>query len=157
MIEITDNKEHDVAEFLDALSKRSYFFDSGLRFECVRCGACCTGDPGVVFIPQGKIAVIADYLEISHRELKKQYLYPYSGGFSVREFNDGRCFFFGENGCTIYPVRPVQCMVYPFWFENLKNQDEWQRTIHECKGIGKGRLYTKEDILHKAGLDRDER
>ena len=31
------------------ISNRPYFFDRGIHFECRRCGACCTGDPGIVY------------------------------------------------------------------------------------------------------------
>jgi hypothetical protein len=29
---------------------RQYFFDDGLRFECTKCGHCCSGSPGKVFL-----------------------------------------------------------------------------------------------------------
>ncbi len=52
---------------MNRLDQRSYFFDAGIRFECRRCGACCTGDPGVVRVNEQEIAEIAAYLVPIHK------------------------------------------------------------------------------------------
>jgi Fe-S-cluster containining protein len=128
------------------LYHRSYFFDQGIHFECQQCGACCTGDPGIIFVRKDELMRIAEYLSVQVSFFIEKYLYPIKKGFSIRELADGRCSFY-ENGCTIYPVRPDQCKTFPFWFENLRSAKKWNRICKKCPGIGCGPLYSKERIL----------
>ena len=123
-----------------------YFFDKGVHFECQKCGACCTGDPGTVYVAKDEILTIAEFINFSVSIFKREYLYPFRDSYSIKEENDGRCRFY-EYGCLIYPVRPLQCQVFPFWFENLRSPGNWKRVSRECPGIGQGRLYPREEIL----------
>jgi Fe-S-cluster containining protein len=131
---------------MNGLDQRSYFFDEGIRFECQRCGDCCTGDPGVVRVDEGEIADIAAYLGMSASAVVGGFLYPWENGHSIREAGDGRCLFF-EGGCRIYPVRPTQCRAFPFWFANLRSEARWNKIHNQCPGIGTGRRYTKSEIM----------
>ena len=132
------------------LAEPRHFFDVGIRFECQRCGACCTGDPGTIYAAVDEIESIAEYLDISAGDLKTRYGYPYRGSISFREEADGRCCFY-ENGCRIYPVRPRQCRTYPFWFDIMRSEKRWRKAARECPGIGKGRLFPREEILARIG------
>ena len=134
---------------MDTLNKRSYFFDGGLRFECRGCGACCTGDPGTIYVGALEIARIAQFLRVPVSVFKDTYLYPFRDSYSIREDSEGRCFFY-EEGCTIYSVRPTQCSTFPFWFHNLRSEKIWQDLAGDCPGVGRGRLYSKEEILEIA-------
>ena len=37
------------------------WYDAGLKFQCTRCGACCTGAPGYVWVNGEEIARLAAY------------------------------------------------------------------------------------------------
>jgi Fe-S-cluster containining protein len=128
------------------LSDRPYFFDQGIYFECRRCGACCTGDPGIVYADKDEAMRIAKYLYMEFSFFADTYLYPLRAGYGIREHPDGRCFFY-DSGCVIYPVRPHQCRTYPFWFENLRSVKKWKPVCKACQGIGNGAFYSKEKIL----------
>ena len=132
---------------MNRLDQRSYFFDAGIRFTCRRCGACCTGDPGVVRVNEREVADIAAYLSISASPFGDTFLYTWENQQCIRETDDGRCLFF-DNGCRIYPVRPRQCRTFPFWFTNLRAEAQWNKIRSQCPGIGIGRLYTKAEILN---------
>ncbi len=134
---------------LDPLEQRSYFFDAGIRFQCLRCGACCTGEPGTIYVAQDEIVPLAAHLRLSVDDFIQQYLYPFKDSYSIGEHADGRCLFF-DNGCTIYPLRPHQCRTFPFWFSNLRSEDRWRRIQDKCPGIGRGRLYRRDEILSLA-------
>ena len=100
------------------------WYAKGLRFECTRCGNCCIGDGRYVFVYPGldETFRIARHLGIAREDLIE-------GG-----------------ACMIYPVRPGQCRTWPFWRSNLK-RDEWHGFIKgRCPGIGRGRLYFREEI-----------
>jgi Fe-S-cluster containining protein len=132
--------------FMKELDQRPYFFDPGIRFQCQGCGACCTGAPGVVRVDAQEAAGIAAFLELPLQQVVDTCLFPWEDGYSVREDDDGRCLFY-ENGCRIYPVRPAQCRTYPFWISILRSEARWESIRRQCPGIGRGRRYTKADIL----------
>jgi uncharacterized protein len=126
--------------------KRPYFFDAGIRFQCQRCGCCCTGDPGTIYVTQDEIVSLAAHLHLTIDDFTQRYLYPFKDSFSIGEHADGRCLFF-DNGCTIYPLRPGQCRTFPFWFSNLRSEDRWREIQKKCRGIGRGRRYSRDEIL----------
>lgn len=131
---------------MESAYNRSYFFDQGIQFECQRCGACCTGDPGIVYVNIEEVERIAEYLSNEISSFIKEYLFPLGTGYRIKEHSDGRCYFY-DSGCTIYPVRPFQCKTYPFWFENLRSKKRWKCVLRECPGIGCGPLYSRDKIL----------
>ena len=79
----------------------------------------------------------------------------HKNSYSILEDSDGRCLFYEDDGCKIYPVRPNQCAAYPFWFENLRSIKEWRRITRECPGIGRGPLYAKEQVLKMVRSNMD--
>jgi Fe-S-cluster containining protein len=130
------------------LYRRPYFFDQGLRFTCQECGRCCTGAPGRVFLPAGRLSKVAALLERPAADLVRNDLLPAPGGFRIREDAGGRCRFLREaGGCRIYPVRPPQCISYPFWFQILRRAENWQALRRQCPGAGRGALFSKARIL----------
>jgi len=131
-----------------------YFFDSGIRFECRRCGACCTGDPGIVRISGPEIRILADFLKIPVSDLTRKHLRPITSGFSISEEADGACRFY-DQGCQIYPVRPLQCRTYPFWLSHMRSQRQWENALRQCPGIGSGPLYARERILDMISRSMD--
>jgi len=126
--------------------ERSYFFDEGIFFSCLNCGACCTGNSGTIYLTEEEISAIADFLQISVSECKEKYLFPFRDSYSVKEKENGDCIFY-HTGCKIQTVKPNQCSSYPFWLENLRSNYKWKQTKASCPGIGKGKLYSKEEIL----------
>ncbi|WP_319522200.1 YkgJ family cysteine cluster protein [uncultured Desulfosarcina sp.] len=131
---------------MNELDQHRYFFDSGIRFQCRRCGACCTGAPGVIRVSDEEAVAIADFLSLPVQQAIDTLLYPWENGYSVREDGDGRCLFY-EEGCRIYPVRPRQCRTFPFWTAILRSEARWDSIRRHCPGIGKGRLFAKHEIL----------
>ena len=137
---------------MSPVSARPYFFDSGLRFACRRCGACCTGAPGTIRVSAAEIDRIAGYLDIPRQQFRKDYVVQSQTGPSIGEHGDGRCLFYAQ-GCRIYPVRPRQCRGYPFWFNILRAENRWVREAQRCPGIGQGRLCTRTEIMLRVSQD----
>ncbi len=127
-------------------SSAKKWYAEGLRFECQRCGACCTGEPGYVWVTPRESAPIAKFLELSSREFARKYLRKAGSHDSLVERPDGRCIFYADNGCEIYPVRPVQCRTFPFWPSVVVSPEAWRQCGKECPGIGKGRLHSPGEI-----------
>ncbi len=135
-----------MSDTIDALNERAYFFDDGLRFECQNCGACCNGEPGIIYVLQQELRPIAAAIDLPMDTFISCCLYPYGMSYSIKEDDSGRCIFY-EGGCSIYPVRPTQCRTFPFWFCYLRSEDGWAEAAKRCPGVNKGRLYTKEEIM----------
>jgi Fe-S-cluster containining protein len=133
----------------NALEDRAYFFDAGLSFECLQCGDCCIGAPGTIYVSGAEIDAIADHLRLSQDAFRNRFLYPFKDSYSIREDRAGRCLFY-DGGCTIYDHRPHQCRTFPFWFGNLRSEKRWQTIAGQCPGIGRGRVYAREEILQIA-------
>jgi Fe-S-cluster containining protein len=129
-----------------AFGQRPYFFDAGLDFTCRQCGACCTGEPGTVYVSADEIRTIAAFIGIPAEAFMDQWLFAFKDSYSIQEEPNGNCPFFKDK-CTIYPVRPLQCRTYPFWFANLRSEGCWARTTARCPGIGSGRHYSRDEIL----------
>jgi len=117
------------------------WYAEGLRFECKRCGRCCTGEPGYVWLRKDEIAGIARFLKLSREEFLARSCRRVFLRFSLLEHPNGDCVFFSPSGCRIYPVRPVQCRTFPFWAHILQSCSKWEALKRRCPGVGHGRLY----------------
>ncbi|GAN34532.1 MAG: YkgJ family cysteine cluster protein [Candidatus Brocadia sp. AMX2] len=133
------NKNKDIQEDIQP------WYKEGLRFECQRCGRCCRGEPGVVWVNKREIGKISAFLGITQNAFAKNYLRSINDRFSLLEYGNGDCIMY-DNGCKIYDVRPCQCRSFPFWTSNLENRSEWEKLRKTCPGIGKGKLHTIKDI-----------
>ncbi len=112
-----------------------YAFDPS---KCSSCGgACCTGESGAVRLTQSKMVEIADYLQVELDEFIKIYTKKDSYRYLLKEVLDGNsyeCIFFDREflGCSIYAVRPSQCVTFPFWDYYATRVEELKL---ECVGI----------------------
>jgi Fe-S-cluster containining protein len=131
------------------------WFEDGLRFRCTRCGHCCTGDPGFVWVDDAELAALADFRGESVEELTGCFTRLAKRGRTLREKDNGDCVFYDrQHGCTVYPVRPRQCRTWPFWESNVASPEAWQRTCEVCPGSGKGPLISAEEILARVKVIR---
>ncbi len=131
------------------VKKDAPFYHRGLQFECTRCGKCCTGYPGFVYLSENDIDSIAKFLKMSKGSFARKYTR------SVHVFEEPRmsltekppydCVFW-DGLCTIYPVRPYQCRSYPFWKRNLVSEREWEKVGSTCPGINRGRVHSRIEI-----------
>ena len=121
------------------------WFKEGLKFECQRCGRCCRGEPGVVWVNMNEIEKIAAFMGISREAFAKNYLRSFNERYSLVEYGGGDCIMY-DNGCKIYDVRPCQCRTFPFWGSNLEDRSEWEKLKKTCPGVDKGKLHKLEDI-----------
>ena len=124
--------------------KKSWYAD-GLRFSCTQCGDCCTGEPGYVWLTRAEIRRLARFLEVTVNDFGERYLRQVGRRYSLIERPNGDCAFY-DKGCSVYPVRPLQCRSYPFWHENLESSEAWLEVADECPGVNQGRLYAVEEI-----------
>ena len=123
------------------------WYQDGLRFECQRCGACCVGDPGVVWVNREEIRAMAEALNITQATFVRRYTRKILDRRSLKERSNGDCVLYSrQRGCKVYSVRPRQCGSWPFWPSNLGTPDAWHQTCQSCPGAGRGRLYDLDEI-----------
>lgn len=131
------------------------WYRDGLRFRCTRCGNCCTGEPGYVWVNREEVSRIAEFLDEPVDQVSRFYVRRVGRRSTLRCKANGDCVFYDrERGCTIYPVRPRQCRSWPFWSSNLKSPAHWERTCDECPGAGTGDFYTVDQIVQNLRLIR---
>ncbi|MFH1370173.1 MAG: YkgJ family cysteine cluster protein [Planctomycetota bacterium] len=136
-------------------NNKSSWYVTGLHFECLQCGRCCSGPAeGYIWVSRPEIRLIARHLNMSVGELKKQYLKRVGLRLTIIEDVRTRdCIFLrkGREGkvCMIYPVRPRQCRSWPFWPGNLTSPDKWNTAAQKCPGINRGKIYTPEKVQAK--------
>jgi hypothetical protein len=131
------------------------WYENGLRFQCTRCGNCCTGAPGYVWVDDAEVAAIAAFRGEPYEEVLGLYTRLTSRGRTLREKSNGDCVFLSaERACTIYPVRPRQCRTWPFWESNLDTPEAWQQTCEVCPGSGRGELIPVEEITRRMKVIR---
>jgi uncharacterized protein len=123
------------------------WFEDGLAFECTRCGACCTGAQGYVWVNAEEIARIAAFRGETTEQFSRQFVRRVEDRLSLVEKPGGDCIFWEKgSGCTVYPARPVQCQTWPFWPENIESREDWEHVTGVCPGSGRGRLFTVEEV-----------
>jgi Fe-S-cluster containining protein len=131
------------------------WYQDGLRFRCTRCGHCCTGEPGNVWVDEEEIEAIAEFRDEPVPQAAALYTRATARGRSLREKANGDCIFYDRaEGCTIYPVRPRQCRTWPFWESNVRTPEAWQRTCQVCPGSGQGELIRAEEITRRLNVIR---
>jgi len=132
--------------------KKTPWYITGLHFECVQCGRCCSGPgEGYIWVTKPEIQIIADFLKISVGQVRKEYLKRVGLRTTVIEqVGTKDCIFLQEANdqkrCAIYAVRPSQCRSWPFWPSNLASPDAWNKAAQKCSGINHGRHYNFEEI-----------
>ncbi|RMH27311.1 MAG: YkgJ family cysteine cluster protein [Planctomycetota bacterium] len=136
------------------MGSREWYTD-GLRFECTRCGACCTGPPGFVLFTDDEAEEIAARLGVTVAEFLDRYTRDTPAGRSLAERQTEfgfDCVFLDRESepglavCSIHDLRPTQCRTFPFWPENLRSESAWRRIGRECEGVGRGALVPIEAI-----------
>lgn len=127
------------------------WYAGGLQFRCTRCGACCTGTPGYVWVSDEEIAAIAEFRGESVEEVTGLYTRLVPRGRTLRDKINTDCVFYDreQHGCTIYPVRPRQCRTWPFWESNVATPQAWEKTCKVCPGSGQGDLISAEEISQR--------
>jgi Fe-S-cluster containining protein len=131
------------------------WYQDGLHFQCTRCGNCCTGAPGYVWVSEEEIEAIALHRAQSPQAVTTLHTRQVGRRRSLRERPNGDCVFYDcQQGCTIYPARPRQCRTWPFWESNVVTPEAWHRTCEICPGSGKGDLISAEEITRRLNVIR---
>jgi Fe-S-cluster containining protein len=126
----------------------SQWFADGLAFRCTQCGTCCTGSQGYVWVSPRDQAAIAAHLGLDLDGFRRRYTRAFGHLLSLVDKPNGDCVFLAEDRrCAIQPVKPRQCLTFPFWPRLTASRVDWEETARRCPGIGGGRRYRASEIL----------
>ena len=86
------------------------------------------------------VAVFKTRYDVSwDREMKKWMIDANPGGCPLLT---------ADHGCSVHPVKPMQCQTFPFWPELIEDEAGWSDAKTYCPGMDapQGRLYSAEEI-----------
>lgn len=129
------------------MTKRKKFYQEGIRFQCQGEGCCCMtrGKYGYVYLSFSDRKRLAAHFNISTAAFTAAYTKKIDGLYELK-YTGKDCPFLEENKCLVYQARPWQCRTWPFWPENMA-QAIWDKEVAPyCPGVGKGKLYSAEEI-----------
>jgi len=132
--------------------EQNCWYINGLCFQCQKCGRCCSGPAeGYIWVSSREIEIIAEYLGMKLENFKNKYVKRVGIRQSlIEEPATNDCIFLrmdnGRKYCSIYSVRPMQCRKWPFWSNNLRSPDDWNRAASLCPGINRGDRCSYEQI-----------
>jgi Fe-S-cluster containining protein len=95
---------------------------------------------GEVYLTEEDLVRIADHLAIPAADFERKSVHRTARSLRLRKPPDRQCLFLRDNRCSIHPVKPVQCRVFPFWPEIIKSAEAWNETAQRCPGMNKGEL-----------------
>ena len=130
------------------------WYSEGLRFECQRCGGCCSGPSGYVELTSEEAVHMAEFLGISLEEFKERYTRTeYAPNWYLKEVPSKEhgldCIMLEREseppfrtGCKVHKCRPQQCSTWPFWPSNLRSAAAWKTHAQNCPGFNRGPLFS---------------
>ena len=155
---------------MTAGSRRKVWYKDGLRFQCQRCGGCCSGAPGYVQMTADEAQVMARELGLELEEFRQRYIRTeLSPSWYLKEVPSEYgldCVMLIRDpepphltSCRVHTCRPRQCQSWPFWPSNLSEQKAWAAQARQCPGFDQGPLFSAgqiESICTDNGLCIDE-
>lgn len=114
------------------------------RFACHRCGHCCSGGTGFVWLADGEVERMAAQLDMTSAAFTRMYVRhvvdPRTGEMraALREVENegGRCALLrGKNACSVYDARPEHCRKFPYWDAVLADAIAFEGARATCPGI----------------------
>lgn len=114
------------------------------RFACQRCGHCCSGGGGQVWVDEDELPALAAALSTTVERFAALYLrraFDERAGrerLSIKEKDaaGGPCVLLaGANACLAYEARPRHCREFPFWEHVLAGGEGYESARATCPGI----------------------
>ncbi len=111
-----------------------------MPFKCKNCGYCCKNTTAQINLTLGDIKRISGYLNIPFEKIFGKYIRmaPFASSETVYDYELGLimpCNFRINKKCSIYPARPLNCRLFPYWILAEAPDDEIKNIItkkHKC-------------------------
>ncbi|UCH05964.1 MAG: YkgJ family cysteine cluster protein [Candidatus Thorarchaeota archaeon] len=157
-----------------------WLLGTGVRFECTKCGACCSQKDILITLTAKDIARMSSSLGLSVDEtLRALDFYVVSPGqeipvglkeiptintergpawVALKKMDGKECVFLKDNLCMIHEIRPSVCVSFPFIFKEGDGEFEWGLSAKKeiCPGIGTGPEIEPSELEATAGSVLDD-
>jgi len=136
------------------MPEKKQWWHEGVRFECQGSGKCCVsrGSYGFVFLNVYDRRRFAKHFGLRTEVFTKKYCVMIDGYWYLDD-SKKNCRFLEGTRCSVYEARPTQCRSWPFWPENMGSKTWTKEIAAFCPGVGKGRVFSKEEIQATLTLD----
>lgn len=127
-----------------------FTYPPNVRFECNRCGLCC-GDikqkKRRILLLESETEKIAHCVGRAIADFSAEINDSAPYGYEMKKSSEGKCVFLKDNQCSIYAVRPLICMFYPFELKFNQNKELYSFDFTlECPGTGQGKFMDETDF-----------
>jgi hypothetical protein len=121
--------------------KMEFDYPKNVRFKCERCALCCGDTKNRV---RSILLLRIEAERISQKTLKSvdnfaekiEGFEPYV--YRMKKTKNRKCIFLKNKLCSIYQIRPLICMFYPFEFKEVRSNRYIFAYTDECQAIGNG-------------------
>jgi len=131
------------------------------RFACHRCGHCCSGGSGHVWLEDGEVERMAAFLGATPESFVRRHVRaavdPRTGRerLALREADEGRgrdsggrcALLVGRNTCSVYDARPAHCAEFPYWDSVTNDVAGFEAARATCPGIA---VVVERDVSERA-------
>lgn len=131
------------------------------RFACHRCGHCCSGGSGHVWLEDGEVERMSAFLGATPESFVRRHVRaaidPRTGRerLALREADEGRgrdsggrcALLVGRNTCSVYDARPAHCADFPYWDSVTKDVAGFEAARATCPGIA---VVVERDVSERA-------
>ena len=123
-----------------------WYEPKGLSFRCTACGACCTGEPGYVWVKDADVRRLAKAKGMTAEAFAKLYVRRVGDRLSLKERANGDCVMLENRKCSVYDAKPTACSTFPFWKDVVASPESWAETAQKCPGMNHGDVYDGGEI-----------
>ncbi|MHA1933805.1 MAG: YkgJ family cysteine cluster protein [Candidatus Thorarchaeota archaeon] len=149
---------------------------TGIKFECIQCGACCRQNELLVTLTARDAYSLASALGLTAENLLRAvdfYILKEDDEspvglqqipqvktekgpayLALRKLEDGSCIFLKDDLCMVHVVRPSVCRSFPFVFRRKSGELTWGLSALKeiCPGLGTGKDITKTELIELGGI-----
>lgn len=119
-------------------------------FECKLCGQCCEGEGGI-YLSELESERISSFLGMKPEEFLNNCCETRNGRTYIKAASSGYCLFYDpDKSCTIHPVKPERCDLWPYYKANLIDPETLELAKEACPGI-------RPDCSHEEFLEESKR
>ena len=113
---------------------------------------------GSVWVSQADIKRLAAFLDIPPGRFVRRFTRMVNGErILIDNAPSTDCVFLRDRTCTVYEGRPTQCRTYPWWLQNIQDEQSWREAADVCEGINHATAFfvPLAEIVEQVTLDQE--